>query len=414
MKILLVVHQCEPNKGREQGRGWHWTTQLANLGHQVVAITQQKNEIYIEPALERLSHQSKPKFIYLSDYTLTQLLFGKAKYGGTIVSYLTWQFKALKVAEKLDDSYDFDLVHHVTMGSFTGSSLFWLLQKPFVFGPVGGGQVAPSAYKKYLLGGWWIELLRTFLTTRFMRLHLPLVMMLRNTHLLLSVNRDTEVLARAMGAQWIELCSGAALPEDYFPGEFPTRVQTEELRLIWVGRLFPRKALLLALEAIAQVSSAVPVRLSIVGGGKQKKYLDQWLSKLELQKKVRYLGFLDWKDVREKYCCHDVMMFTSLRDSLGVQLLEAMATGLPVITLNHHGARDFVPDDAGIKVSVDDPNTTVAQLADAIEYLYYHPEKRLRMGEKAYEYAKQQTWENTVSKAVDWYDLILAKSKLSV
>ena len=60
------------------------------------------------------------------------------------------------------------------------------------------------------------------------------------------------------------------------------------------------------------------------------------------------------------------MLFTSLRDSFGSQVLEAMAMGLPIICLDLHGAHDFVPDAASLKVSIGSPGETVHNLAGAI------------------------------------------------
>ena len=84
-------------------------------------------------------------------------------------------------------------------------------------------------------------------------------------------------------------------------------------------------------------------------------------------------------------------------------LLEAMACGLPIITLNHQGAGDFVPDRAGIKVPVTEPTETVHALSQAIKYMYNHPELRLEMGSVSYEFAKTQTWTHKAFKMNEFY-----------
>ena len=65
----------------------------------------------------------------------------------------------------------------------------------------------------------------------------------------------------------------------------------------------------------------------------------------------------------------DAFLFTSLRDSFGSVVLEAMGHGLLIVTLNHQGVRDFVPADGGVKVSVESPEQTTRELAQAIDAL---------------------------------------------
>jgi glycosyltransferase involved in cell wall biosynthesis len=102
--------------------------------------------------------------------------------------------------------------------------------------------------------------------------------------------------------------------------------------------------------------------------------------------------------VRQAYLTHDAFLFTSLRDSFAAQFLEAMATGLPIITLNHQGARDFIPMAAGLKVPVTTPDETIATLARAVEHFYDEPAARQNMGRAGYAFALTQVWPKRVSR----------------
>jgi glycosyltransferase involved in cell wall biosynthesis len=83
------------------------------------------------------------------------------------------------------------------------------------------------------------------------------------------------------------------------------------------------------------------------------------------------------------YRSADVFIFTSLRDSFGAQVLEAMGAGLPVVTLDHQGVGTFVPEKAAFKVPVKNPEETVAGLVEAIRTLMVSPELRAKMGRVA-------------------------------
>ena len=113
--------------------------------------------------------------------------------------------------------------------------------------------------------------------------------------------------------------------------------------------------------------------------------------------------------VKELYLQSDAFFFTSLRDSCPMQFLEAMSCGLPIVTLDIHGARKFIPDRAGIKIPVSDPNTAVTALANAIEYLYHHPQVRIKMGKIGYDFARTQTWSNKACWATKYYNRLIAE-----
>ena len=55
-----------------------------------------------------------------------------------------------------------------------------------------------------------------------------------------------------------------------------------------------------------------------------------------------------------------------------------------------HGGAYMVPDDAGIKVPPDRPETTLARLANAVAYMYDHPEKREEMGKYAFRFIQEE------------------------
>ena len=122
-------------------------------------------------------------------------------------------------------------------------------------------------------------------------------------------------------------------------------------------------------------------------------------------------GQISWTEVKQEYLTNDVFLFTSLRDSFGSQLVEAMAYALPVIVLNHQGAGDLVPDTAGIKVSVTQPSETVAELALAIELMYKHPQKRWEMGQQGYEFARQQIWSKKAISIDHYYERLMNSKK---
>ncbi|MES1226685.1 MAG: glycosyltransferase family 4 protein, partial [Bacteroidota bacterium] len=122
------------------------------------------------------------------------------------------------------------------------------------------------------------------------------------------------------------------------------------------------------------------------------------LASYELGKTVDWKGAVPFTEVRNFYATHDAFFFASLRDSSPAQLIEAMAFGLPVVTINLHGQAMMISDETGIRCACDTPEIAIAELKKAILYLYNHPEKVNEMSSAAYKHASQQNWTNKINK----------------
>jgi glycosyltransferase involved in cell wall biosynthesis len=412
MKVLISAYACVPNEGREESYGWNYANELAKLGYELWVLTPLWNQTKIQQALAAGEVIPNLHFVYVDHPDWIKRLMRQVFHRETSnYHYLVWQHTAYQTAIELEQEQNFDLVHHLTMGSLVCGSWLWRLNKPFILGPAGGGQVAPHAFRKYIHRGWRLELIRTAITNQLIPRLPALKATVEKTSLILASNQDTVHLAERLGATRAELFLDTGLPEDYFPATLPVRSPTQELRLLWIGRLYPRKSILLALSALAQINPAMPYKLTILGSGPQDDCLSHWLQEFKLEHRVEWLGQVPWQEVKNKYLESDIFLFTSLRDTFGAQLLEAMAHALPIICLDHQGARSFVPSTAGIKVPVEHPAQVITALAQAIELMYKEPQQRLEMGKAGYNYAKTHTWEQHASDMANYYQEVLKKQQ---
>jgi glycosyltransferase involved in cell wall biosynthesis len=123
---------------------------------------------------------------------------------------------------------------------------------------------------------------------------------------------------------------------------------------------------------------------------------------------------LSWSELRAAYAEHDAFLFTSLRDSFGSQVVEAMAMGLPVITLDLHGAHDFVPANASMKVRVSNPEETLDRLVASInEYIALPARKKNEMSSSAWNFAKTLSWSARAAFVEDLYRQVWPQTKVS-
>jgi glycosyltransferase involved in cell wall biosynthesis len=128
---------------------------------------------------------------------------------------------------------------------------------------------------------------------------------------------------------------------------------------------------------------------------------------LGLTNRVEFLGRIPHEDMPALFQRCDAFLFTSLRDSFGSVVLEAMAHGLPVVTLNHQGMRAFVPEDAAIKIPVRTPEQIIRDFALAIESLGSNPDSMRRMSQAASVFANEQTWTRRAEMMNTLYDEIV-------
>ena len=408
MKVLISAYDCKPNYGSEAGNGWNWAWHLAELGHEVWVLTFADNQEVIEAELV-LRPVPKLHLIYIA---IPQWIkrYAKIPLGdfGWQSNYIAWQQRAAKIARQLDREHGFDVVHHVTWASITAGSWLWSLNKPFVFGPVGGGQITPPLFKKYFLNNQWRkEAVRSLIFEKLARFNFISRQTVSKANLVLATNRDTYELAWRLGAHRVELFSVIGLAQNYLPQQLPVRSAASKLRLLWIGSPIPTKGCLLALESLAKVDPSIPWKLTVIGFSSSDRDLMSAIAKLGIKDRVDCKGRIPWSELKNEYLNSDVFIFTSLRNSLGAQLIEAMGCGLPIITLNHQGARDFVPEDAGIKVPVTNPTQTSTAIAQAVEHMYQNPEQRRQMGKIAYEYARTQTWSMKARQMSEYYQELI-------
>ncbi|AKD03919.1 glycosyltransferase family 4 protein [Pontibacter korlensis] len=389
MKLLLSAYACEPYRGTELGNGWNWALSTAKLGHEVWCLTTVEGRESIEKEVEKLALPNL-HIIFVELPAWIDKLF--EYHLGFYPHYMYWQHRAYQKAKELDEKINFDLVHHVTIGSLQMGTALWRLNKPLIFGPTGGGQEAPRALKKYFYSGWKMEVLRKIISEALLVFNPNARKAMQHASLVLTTNQDTYDMAQRIGALNPKMFLDTSLPEDFYPEAYPERIPDETMKILWVGRLFARKGLPLVLAALSKVRPDVKFELTILGDGPMHDFVPRWIDEYKLHGKVSWKGQVPWDEVKRAYTQSDLFLFCSLRDSSAAQLLEAMAYGLPIVTLDLHGAQNLVPDEAGIKVPVSTPDQTANAIAAAVEKLYDQPLLRRKMGVSGYKFSKSQTW----------------------
>lgn len=145
---------------------------------------------------------------------------------------------------------------------------------------------------------------------------------------------------------------------------------------VTVGRLVRRKAVDVLLRILARPALA-DVHLIVMGSGPELEPLRALAAELGLGGRVRFPGFVEetrkWQVLRAA----DVYVSSTMHEGFGLVYLEAMASGLPVVTYDHGGQTDFLVDgETGYLVPAGDPEG----LENALARLAARPREARRMG----------------------------------
>ncbi|MGI6498425.1 MAG: glycosyltransferase family 4 protein [Oscillospiraceae bacterium] len=118
----------------------------------------------------------------------------------------------------------------------------------------------------------------------------------------------------------------------------------DDIVLISMGDLIKRKNYQVAIQALAKASHS-KLRYLICGAGPEKESLKALASALQVDDRVRFLGFRT--DIKELLRISDMFLFTSLQEGLARALMEAMASGLPCVVSKIRGNVDLLRNGQG-------------------------------------------------------------------
>jgi glycosyltransferase involved in cell wall biosynthesis len=118
--------------------------------------------------------------------------------------------------------------------------------------------------------------------------------------------------------------------------------------VIFTGRLLNNKNVDILIKSIQLIKEKIPkIKCLIIGDGPEKKKLETLTQKLNLEKNIKFFGFLEnHDDVYALMKSSKVFVLPSTREGFGIVVIEANACGIPVITVNHkdNAARDLIEE----------------------------------------------------------------------
>ena len=191
--------------------------------------------------------------------------------------------------------------------------------------------------------------------------------------------------------------------ERFSPGPTPaTSSNTSQRSLLYVGRSDPYKNVETLIEALQRVrtTTALDVQLKIAGAPDPRyPQAAELAQELGIADAVTWTGYLSDEELADTYRAADLLVHPSRYEGFGLQIIEAMACGTPVISSNG-GSLPEVAGDAAILL---DPMDTQG-FADAIVRVLTNPDIAADMRQKGITQAAQFTWEAAAKKTLAVYE----------
>jgi len=173
---------------------------------------------------------------------------------------------------------------------------------------------------------------------------------------------------------------------DAFPGE---------IKVLYAGRLTREKGVDLLAESFIRAHDRDPrLHLLLAGGGPEEAELRE-----RLGERATFLGWLADEDLPRAYASADAFLFCSGTDTYGQVILEAAASGLPVVAIAEGGPATLIENrHTGLLCRPD-----ADQIAGALLQLASSPELRRQLGSAAAQAARRRSWERSLGQLAAGY-----------
>ena len=175
--------------------------------------------------------------------------------------------------------------------------------------------------------------------------------------------------------------------------------------LLSVGRLHAQKNVGYLLNLVAAIKSRTEIKAQIIGDGPERTSLEKTAAALGIADCVQFNGWLPRERVREAYQSATFLVHASSYEGMSNVILEALASGLPVVASQIPGNTELVQD--GANGFLFDPATNPAQLAERISLIFQDETTWARLSAEA-----RATIENRFSweQAADAFEKLLSET----
>jgi glycosyltransferase involved in cell wall biosynthesis len=164
--------------------------------------------------------------------------------------------------------------------------------------------------------------------------------------------------------------------------------------ILFAGALHPIKGLTYLIEAMTIIGDKNK-QLILVGDGEERDQLEDLVKKLKLEKYVTFIGKVPYDEVFKYMVASDIFVLSSLSEGLPNVIIEAMASGLPIVATRVGGLPDIIKDgENGFLVDPKNPD----QIAEKIKLFLEDDKLREKISKNNKKKVKEYSWESVIER----------------
>ena len=404
MKIALIAYSISPFYGSEYAVAWDFVTRMAKV-HELYVFygcskptTIGKQEDFNEYAIQIGLKNVHFICVELPDDAFHSLYARLRKVHyilGFYFQYKSWHQLLKKDIEKWNEEIDFDVIHYLNPIGFKEPGYCWKIDKPYVWGPVQGVQNRPYALRKALnWKGKAESVIRYILHNYHLRYNKRLKQAIEHTDVLISALPLTQIQFKTIHGK-----ESIYLPENGLSEMINTNpIKWDSncpLNLIWVGEISQRKALIILLEALILLpkEKLKLFHLNVIGDGTMKTEMEEYCKRRGLNDIVNFHGKIERQEVAKFFSKSHLHIISSLGEATTTVLWEAMAHGVPTMTLDHCGMSGVICNDCGIKIPINSYNQVISDISNHLISIVENPETIEKLSEGVLKCSTKFGWD---------------------
>ena len=323
---------------------------------------------------------------FAENITLHRLAVGKRDlHFWTQREVLVWLWQARRKVRELVSQHDYDVCH--AFFGFPSGLVAWWYRDQFPYVVSLRGSDVPGFNPRFAFQYFFLK---------------PLF-----RHIW---QRSFSVVANSQG---LKVLANKFMPELSI-GVIPNGIDTQEFkpavavarvpqRILCVSRLVERKGVQHLIGAMPAIVASFPdVSLQVVGEGNLSDELTAQCKSLGVHEHVEFLGYVPHDNLPELYQKAELFVQPSFYEGMSNTVLEAMASGLPIIATGEGGREELLKDNATI-TQYNDP----ASLAESVKSILSNKQILKTMGQESRQIAEQYSWETVAQSYVDIYTSLM-------
>lgn len=353
--ILVLAYSISPVRGSEYAVGWNYVTHMAH-DHDLIVLYGLAGDHMgdveeMAGAADRFG--GRVTFVPVMPDRRARIAnhlnrTGRIPYA-FYIAYRYWHLSALHAARRIMAERTVDVVHYLCPIGYREPGYLWQLDKPYIWGPIGG--IAPRPVRAFFglgVANGIKTLVRNWTNAFQFRTGRRVRHAIRRSDLLLAATTEN-----AREVTRIHDRTPVFLPENAIVAH-DTMVRTvsssdRPLRLIWVGTIETRKAITILLGALGTIDPS-RWRLQVLGSGPLFDASREEAETLGIAASIEWLGKVQRDRALECFRAADVHVLTSLAEAHSTVLWEAMSAGVPTMAIDHCGMHDSIDDAGGIRI----------------------------------------------------------------